>query len=150
MISGVYTRRDGAFIPANVYLPEPISRSIAFPLLVDPGASWTTLNARDLGRFGVQTGELGTQPSPIRLVGIGGAVDAWTIPAVIVFAHDDGGVSSIGLHIALSDDPTLALPSILGRDVLALGRTDFDGPSETVFLDLPKRRDLIARAPWAN
>jgi hypothetical protein len=131
-----------------VYLPPPVDLAIEVPFLVDTGASWTTLHGLDMMKFGPNMKELPVRAAPLQMFGVGGAVQTWTITAGIVFSHDDGATTAIGLNIALSWDEHRMLPSLLGRDVLNFGTTTLYGPSEEIKLDLPTRVDLVAKAPW--
>lgn len=148
MITGVYVPGKGAYVSATVYLPKPVDRAIHVPFLVDTGASWTTLHSLDLMKFGAGINDLPVQEAPLQMVGVGGTARAWTIRAGIIFSHDDGANTAIGLSIGLSWDEHRNLPSLLGRDVLDFGGVILHGPSERIILDLPRKVDLIAKAPW--
>jgi hypothetical protein len=70
------------------------------------------------------------------MTGVGGVVPWWTIDIGLGFVHDDGGLTFFGLPVAVLSTP--GIPSLLGRDILSIGKLTFDGTSNAVSLEVAK------------
>lgn len=136
MITGVYDVTQGAHVTGLVYFPT-VDRTLDVPFLVDTGASLTSISMGDLVRLGDETARglplsAGTGP----MTGVGGVVPWWTMDIGLGFVHDDGGLTFFGLPVAVLSTP--GIPSLLGRDILSIGKLTFDGTSNAVSLEVAK------------
>jgi hypothetical protein len=113
-------------------------------MLADTGASRTILLDRDVRSLRIPAGSL--EPSSLAIVGIGGSVRSFLIPAVdVTWASDEGDVTErLNLSAAQHDldrlppeeaSRILRLPSVLGRDLLNRFRFVCDYRSGTVRLE---------------
>lgn len=113
-------------------------------MLADTGASRTILLDRDVRSLGISGRSLA--PSSLPIVGIGGSVRSFSLPAVeITWASDEGDVTErLDLSVAQHDLQRLApaewsrilrLPSVLGRDLLNRFRFTCDYRSGVVRLE---------------
>ncbi len=137
--------------------PAPTVRSLIripnigsqyIPLLIDTGASTTALLDLDAMRFGISAdyARSSLQPSPRKMVGIGGLAETYIIPgSELSFRTGDGVViEAIDLHVVLHDPERLGpenygkillLPSILGRDVINKYKLIYQVAAHEVYLE---------------
>ena len=96
-------------------------------MLADTGASRTILLDRDVRSLGIPP--MALEPASLAIVGIGGSVRSFLVPAVdITWASDEGDVSLQQDFWAVQHDldrlspeevsRILRLPSVLGRDLI--------------------------------
>lgn len=113
-------------------------------MLADTGASRTILLDRDVRTLRIPPTAF--EPSTLPIVGIGGSVRSFSIPAVdVTWASDEGDLTErLELWVAQHDldqlPPTeasriLRLPSVLGRDLLNRFRFTCDYRSGNVTLE---------------
>lgn len=113
-------------------------------MLADTGASRTILVDRDVRSLRIPAGSL--EPSSLAIVGIGGSVRSFSLPAVdVTWASEEGDVTErLDLSVAQHDldrlppaevSRILRLPSVLGRDLLNRFRFTCDYRSGTVRLE---------------
>lgn len=68
------------------------------------------------------------------MAGIGGTLDDWWfLDAGLALLHDNGGMTQFIQSFAFISAP--GIPSLLGRDILALGNMDYQGIAGSVTLD---------------
>lgn len=134
-------------VEALINFPEIGKRHVI--LLIDTGASVTTLLDGDAGRFGI-TMDYASKHLKLashRVVGIGGTAETYVVKgAELRFATEEGVEVSetFDLHIVLHDPKTLSaeefelilrLPSILGRDVINGYNLLFNASRGEVYLE---------------
>jgi hypothetical protein len=140
VITGVYQPERGPYLMGVLRLAEPVARSLEVSFLIDTGAALTSLLPTDVLRLTpteVQLLPEVLRAEDIAVRGIGGSVSRWTTPASLLFIHDSGDQTVIRLDVTVMLDTSLAgLPSLLGRDVLGLGRLHADGPRQLVEFDI--------------
>ena len=93
--------------------------------IVDTGAASTTLAPGDGIRMDIDYAQLMLGDKPAR--GIGGSVRMFHESEVVVFQDTRGGLVSYDIVLGILDptDESLALPSLLGRDLLERWRMVF-------------------------
>ena len=99
------------------------------PFLIDTGAERTLLSPDILEALGFVA-----TPSRHQFVGLGGAVDVWTVQTKLRLDLDSGSHIDIngpfdGLHSGREGEM-----AILGRDVIVHFATIFDRPADTITL----------------
>jgi hypothetical protein len=115
-------------------------------LLADTGASRTVLMDREVRQLGLSVAAL--QPAPGAIVGVGGSVQSWVLPAVDVVLSGDAGdvVLRRDLWVVQHDlqhlspqevSRILQIPSVLGRDLMNHFRFTCDYQSQLVELHRP-------------
>lgn len=140
-------RISGEWLPDDHGVHEPILRVqletgsggwLACAFLLDTGAEKTLLAADVVEQLAVPT-----SPSVRQLVGLGGIVEALTVPTRLRFTLDDGGA-------AVVNGPFEGLPvgregelSILGRDILGLFAVIVDRPGKVTCLLSGRHRYII-------
>jgi len=140
-------RPPAPLVEALIDVPGVGERHII--LLVDIGASVTTLLDGDASRLGITIDYARSclKPAPHRVVGIGGVAETYVIEGVKLTLTSEEGMEvseTLNLHVALHDPRTLSdeerelilrLPSILGRDVINRYRLHFDANRGEVYLE---------------
>jgi hypothetical protein len=143
MISRLWNLPAGPVIDAAVYFPGLGMRPSPWTFLVDSGSSISCLVESDLSAAVADYRVLNLLPAPPGR-GFGGNVDRHWLDAVIDLAHTDGEHSIIDVRFSViglaEPDSVRGMPSVIGRDVLALGVLTLDAPSRLVSLDLPLGR----------
>jgi hypothetical protein len=133
------------WVDAEIEIPN-LSVKKVFTLLADSGADGTVLNVRDaistIGMHGYRTlQQVGKVSSSL---GVGGTATRFTIPAKIVFQHDDGSLEGYSFDLSIAKPAKmgskklghqLRLPSLLGRDILCQFRMIMDYSSKELLLD---------------
>ena len=118
MITGFFSSIGRPFILGTVILPRfGVSADVYF--LLDTGADSSCLHSQDARNLAVPESSLGNESY---LGGVGGTAVYYSEPALVTF--DDYGPAhiyevsyNIDLDLSYSDE-TLAMPSLLGRDIL--------------------------------
>jgi hypothetical protein len=136
LIRGTYDWQFGARIRIGLFLPS-LSRVSYAIFVVDSGASHSSIALKSLEELGVDTASLNLRREPGEVVGVGGSTRRESLVAGLASDHLDGSVSMLRLRLNVLADAPLELPSLLGRDVLALGRVVLDPTSQMVTFDLP-------------
>jgi len=140
-------RPPGPLVEALINVPSIGERHVI--LLVDTGASVTTLLDGDAGRLGITIDYARNRlkPAPHRVVGIGGAAETYVMEGVRLMLTSEEGMEvseTLNLHVALHDPRTLSneerdlilrLPSILGRDVINRYCLHFNADRDEVYLE---------------
>lgn len=150
--------RVKGFLSSRFRPPAPLVEAlINFPtigkrhiiLLIDTGASVTTLLDGDASRFGI-TMDYASKHLELashRVVGIGGMAETYVVNgAELGFATEEGMEVSenFNLHVVLHDPKTLSaeelelilrLPSILGRDIINRYSLLFSASCGEVYLE---------------
>jgi len=133
-------------IEALINLPTIGERHIV--LLIDTGASATTLLDSDASRFGITIdyARKNLKPAPRRVVGIGGTAETYIIEGVELTLTPENGLGiseTLNLYVVLHDPRTLSdeerelilrLPSILGRDLINRYCLHFNANRDEVYL----------------
>ncbi|MDH5782239.1 MAG: retroviral-like aspartic protease family protein [Candidatus Bathyarchaeota archaeon] len=108
-------------------------------LLVDTGASRTTICDKDAIRLGIDFGKL--EKLGEGMLGIGGSVDTYVLKDVkLVFRREDekGYVENFEriyvLKHAVLDERIMRIPSILGRDILNKYALIYDKKHEKAYI----------------
>ena len=118
-------------------------------LLIDTGASVTTLLDSDAGRFGITIdyAREHLKSAPRKVVGIGGMAETYIIEGVELTLTPEEGMEvseTLNLYVVLHDLGTLSdeerelilrLPSILGRDVINRYCLHFNADRDEVYLE---------------
>jgi len=140
-------RPPAPLIEALISVPSIGERHII--LLIDTGASVTTLLDSDASRFGITIDHAGRnlKSAPRRVVGIGGMAETYIIEGVdlILTSEEEMEVSeTLNLYVVLHDPRALSdeerelilrLPSILGRDVINRYCLHFNADRDEVYLE---------------
>ena len=117
-----------------------------FTLMVDTGATVTTLSVKDalpiLGNRGYRLlHRLGVSKT---LTGVGGSCRGFGILAQIVMQHDDGTLEGFDFELCVAyparkgskpREHQLKLASLLGRDIMSQFRVIVDYPRNQLYLD---------------
>ena len=125
MLRGRYDKSSGRpYLQGHLSIPRlQVWGNVSF--IVDTGADSTTLALGDGIRMDIDYARLSLSDKPAR--GIGGSVPISHESAVVVFQDTRGDLISydIVLGILHTTDESLALPSLLGRDLLERWRMVF-------------------------
>ena len=136
MIRGFF-EEGRPFVLAVVSIPRlAILRSVRF--LVDTGSDSTLIHPEDSSRLGLDPlARTFDGAARRRSAGIGGVVEDYVEPCVLIFQHSDGAWERTELPIAFAL-PTISnqtFPSLLGRDVLRHYRLIHDLPRDILTLE---------------
>ena len=130
------------YVEARVLLPR-LGVSARIPLLVDTGADSTAIHWRDREWLEAADGrplaEDATFAEQSESVGIAGSRSVYgREPALLTFDTEDGArvLAVVSVNIELKPS-ALAVPSLLGRDVLSEVRLDFNMPADSLVLEWP-------------
>ncbi len=140
-------RPPAPLVEALINVPNIGERHII--LLVDTGASVTTLLDSDGGRFGmtIDYARNHLKSAPHKVVGIGGMAETYIIEGAELTLTLEEGIEvseTLNLHVVLHDPRTLSdeerelilrLPSILGRDVINRYSLHFSASRGEVYLE---------------
>ena len=149
-IRGFLSRRfepPAPLIEASIYLPSMGERQLI--LLIDTGASATTILDSDAGRFGItlEYARENLRPAPRKVLGIGGVAETYMIEGAELTLTQEDGLEvgeALDLYIVLHDPETLSdevrglilrLPSLLGRDLINRYRLYIDAGRDEVYLE---------------
>lgn len=125
MIAGRFGDTSGRpYVEGRLHFPRfDLTGSVSF--LADTGADASLVSPGDAGRIGVDFGQLEGRTES---VGLGGSVECYVERAWVVFTGGDGEVYvyALDIEIAPPSPDALALPSLLGRDILDRWRMVYD------------------------
>jgi hypothetical protein len=125
----------GAPIEGLVHFPS-LGFSLGIRFLIDTGAALSAISRDDIDSLGPESvAALPLERHSTPLSGAGGALDSSVLRVGIGFIHDEAEITFVSLPVAVLQTPNM--PSLLGRDVLSMGRLHIDGPAGTAQLDLP-------------
>jgi hypothetical protein len=125
----------GAPLRCLLHVPS-LDRNLEVVFLVDTGAEMTAISSADLGDLGKDAlAQIPTVPHSVPLTSPGGIVQSSLTRVSLGLIHDEGQVTVVSMPVALLDAPNV--PSLLGRDILSMGRLTIDGPAGTASLDIP-------------
>lgn len=107
--------------------------------LIDTGAMQTTLHPADSLRSQIWASPWLLRAPAVPMVGIGGMSSAFERQGVVAFLHTDQQITSfrLWLCVPLVSDTNRAFPSLLGTDILRLGRLIIDPATNMVSFDVP-------------
>lgn len=118
--------------------PSLGSRRLAVRLLIDRGADRTVLSPDDADRLG---DTLATLPAGATMRGVGGRTETRVVTAILTIGSFS---TSLALTVVAPQPQPLAMPSILGRDVLSRFALFLEERTGRVFLLEPQEADQIA------
>ena len=125
MIPGRFGDTSGRpYVEGRLHFPRfDLTGDVSF--LVDTGADASLVSPGDASRIGADFDRLEGRAES---VGLGGPVECFVEPAWIVFAGGDSEVYvyALDIEIAPPSPDALALPSLLGRDILDRWRMVYD------------------------
>ena len=125
MIIGSFDDMGQPCIDCQLIIPRLNTRTIV-RFLVDTGSTITVLHPFDTRRLAVNPAALTAQSVT---AGIGGTVDTFSEPAVLLFEDADGVTRydyRLNIHVARPDAYNDGYPSLLGMDVLSCWYTKCD------------------------
>ena len=140
-VPGYYSSsRRRPYVGVVVYLPR-FDTAAGISFLIDTGADTTAVHWGDLESF-VATGG-GSLASDLEFesmstaAGLSGDVVEYGIePAILFFTDESGDVAPMERRIRIAVEPRVeGIPSLLGRDVLADMRLDFNMPADELTLE---------------
>lgn len=141
MIRGYFVVRGATkrpYVNALVEFPQ-YSRHVSVPFLIDTGADRSTLAADDLARAGVT---LTSEPPGLPSTGVGGTINTRVVDTVVTL-----GSLSVRTRLLVLEGggagPRPAIPSLLGRDLLAHFALLVDARSDRVLLLEPDEADAL-------
>ncbi|MEO6043876.1 MAG: hypothetical protein ABIQ47_08140 [Tepidiformaceae bacterium] len=135
------------FFARNI-LPQPLVEIVAdvdglqpdwvpIPFVVDTGAAFTCIHARDaIRKFGMSAESLDPDnwPPSDPVHGISGSLRYRTFPARLAFQRDDGGWEVVDAPIRIGELKSESTPSLLGCDVLKFFNLEVDVGNQIVRL----------------
>ena len=117
MITGFFSEIGRPYISGTVALPRfGVSTYVTF--LLDTGADSSCLHFRHTSELAVPESSLGNE---VHAGGVGGTAAYYREPAIVTFKYGPGRIYEASYNIDLDlsySDETLAMPSLLGRDIL--------------------------------
>ena len=117
MITGFFSSRGRPYIYGTVTLPR-FGVSTGVPFLLDTGADSSCLHSEDARSLAIPESSLGNE---VHAGGVGGTAAYYREPAIVTFKYGPGRIYEASYNIDLDlsySDETLAMPSLLGRDIL--------------------------------
>lgn len=134
-----------AFLPS---LGQTVPAPVRLLAMVDTGASRTVVEEGRLSG-------LGTSPvgeTAVHTVSTAGSPQTRTLYAVeVALARDVTGTLATNLYVAAVEDLSgLGVQALLGRDVLARLRLEYNGPAREFLLELPDDKGPEADAPGSE
>ena len=132
MIHGYFDPSGRPYIQALVAIPSLQTRPQPIPLLLDTGSDTTLIQPGGAVTLGIDTGRL--TPTG-RSRGIGGTLEYAMEPAFIAFPDKPWPWQKTRLvyfrtevAVAIEDQHSMNMPSLLGRDILDRCRMIYDRP----------------------
>lgn len=121
---------EGAYITAMLSLPKLRLRQ-RLDLLVDTGATKTTILDRDAQSIGISYSKLARSKLP--LLGLGGSVETYIAKDAELYFRTQRGTEHkevltelLVVKHTLRDENIMRIPSVLGRDILNKYRLIYD------------------------
>lgn len=143
MLEGEFVRSDGSpFIRGDIWVPRfDLRRTIHFCL--DTGTTYTTLMLRDAFAIGIDYALL---EDVIDVATVGGATSTFLEPVEISFTDADARTAysyRVMLAITPQSIETVAVPSLLGRDVINRWRIDYHPTAGQLLCDVITADEVI-------
>ena len=127
MLRGRFGDTSGRpYMEGHVLLPRPgWSGNVSF--IFDTGADTSLLMPLDAQRMGINYGLFENERSTL---GVGGASENFVESAYLAFVGDEALYGyKIELHICKPAEELMAVPSLLGRDIIDQWRVIYDKPA---------------------
>jgi hypothetical protein len=140
VIVGSYEPLVGPVIHAGLIIEGVPGREFDIDFLVDTGSSATCIMPSDMRRLSaVASNAIVSFLRPTSNIrGVGGSAERWVLQATLVLSHVDGRTTEFDFSLSIVQDARMiGLPSIIGRDVLEVGRFEMVPILERVIFDAP-------------